>query len=215
MKRWRSFFGFFFHLIVNDILKQTNKYAHRFACHNLFDANRHLLLKRCGWCASPKPLLLTQIHICYSPAGRSVSRPLVHFFPIRTDLGWWMKFLFLPLNLMKSFPKELEWFTAVTISRSSINWTILLRLGTFSPKGNFRHRFSRPKSNSPQVVSLLQVILGQFCLKSSCPRSNSPQVVSLIKRICKKRNESIQRESNIVLLFYCSLCLHRSRTMLK
>ena len=88
MKRWHSFLGFFFHLIVNDILKQTNKYARRFARHNLFDANRHLLLKRYGWYASPKPLLLTQIHICYSPAGRSVSRPLVHFFPIRTDLDF-------------------------------------------------------------------------------------------------------------------------------
>ena len=153
MKRWRSFF----HLIVNDILKQTNKYARRFARHNLFDANRHLLLKRCGWCASPKPLLLTQIHICYSPAGRSVSRPLVHFFPIRTDLGWWMKFLFLPLNLMESFP-----FRAVTTSRSFINWTILRRLGTYSPKGNFRHRFSRPKSNSPQVVSPCKSFLGSF-----------------------------------------------------
>ena len=174
-----QFFRFFFHLIVNDILKQTNKYARRFARHNLFDANRHLLLKRYGWYASPKPLLLTQIHICYSPAGRSVSRPLAHFFSIRTDLGWWMKFLFLPLNLMKSFPKELEWFTAVTISRSSINWTILLRLGTFSPKGNFRHRFSRPKSNSSRLASHSWAVLPQVVM---------PQVKFTSGRLAYQKN---------------------------
>ena len=177
--------------------------------------------------ASPKPLLLTQIHICYSPAGRSVSWPLAHFFPIRTDLGWWIKFLFLPLNLTKSFPKELEWFRAVTTSRSFINWTIFGRLRTFSPKGNFRHGLSRPRSNSPQVVSPCKSFSPQvkFALGSSRPKgsfasSHHAQVKFTsgrlaYQRICKQRNGSMQRESNIVLLFYCSLCLQRSRTMLK
>ena len=129
--------------------------------------------------ASPKPLLLTQIHICYSPAGRSVSWPLAHFFPIQTDLSWWIKFLFLPLNLTKSFPKELEWFRAVTTSRSFINWTIFGRLRTFSPKGNFRHGLSRPRSNSPQVVSpcksfshLVKFAVGSSRLKGSFASSH-------------------------------------------
>ena len=97
--------------------------------------------------ASPKPLLLTQIHICYSPAGRSVSWPLAHFFPIRTDLSWW---------------------------RSFINWTIFGRLRTFSPKGNFRHRLSRPRSNSPQVVSPCKSFshLVKFALGSSRPKGS-------------------------------------------
>ena len=71
--------------------------------------------------------VLHVIHICYSPAGRSVLgetvhevlstardrrpravlRPRAHFLPIRTDLDRWRTFLFFFLRRFKSFRKIL------------------------------------------------------------------------------------------------------------
>ena len=53
-----------------------------------------------------------QIHICYSPAERSVLgetvlRPRAQFLPIRTDLSRWITFLFFFLLRLKSFRKIL------------------------------------------------------------------------------------------------------------
>ena len=93
------------------------------------------------------------INICYSPAGRSLSRKtvlevveyrprwysrqIVQFFPERTDLNWWIIYIYIYIfffifffNLRKFFLKEPEWFKAVTTARSSINWTIFERVKT-------------------------------------------------------------------------------------
>ena len=50
------------------------------------------------------------------------SRQRTQLFPTRTVLGWWITFLFFPLNFTESFPNEPEWFRAVITARSSINY---------------------------------------------------------------------------------------------
>ena len=55
--------------------------------------------------------------INYSPAGKSLLAKTVlktegTVFPIRTDLGWWITFLFFSSNFKKFSLREPEWFTA-------------------------------------------------------------------------------------------------------
>ena len=84
---------------------------------------------------------ITKWQICYSRAGRSVlgklcprswippeaaglgrySRQRAQFFPIRTDLGWWITFLFFSTTQRKACERP-EHFRAVMMARFATNW---------------------------------------------------------------------------------------------
>ena len=90
--------------------------------------------------------VLHVIHICYSPAGRSVLgetvhevlstardrrpravlRPRAHFLPVRTDLDRWRTFLFFFLRRFKSFRKILLQPTTYVCWRRA-RWFLLFK----------------------------------------------------------------------------------------
>ena len=95
-----------------------------------------------------------RMYICYSPTERSVlgktvpevldqcSRQRALYFLIRTDLSWWITFLFFfSGNLQKCLQKETEWLRAVIRARSSINKTFFQQVGSIENRGNANWRF--------------------------------------------------------------------------
>ena len=57
-------------------------------------------------------------------AGRGrYSRQRAQFFPIRTDLSWWITFLFFSTTQQKAYERS-EHFRAVIMVRFATNWTI-------------------------------------------------------------------------------------------
>ena len=94
-----------------------------------------------------------RMSICYSPTGRSVlgktvsevleqcARQRARYFLIRTDLSWWITFLFFfSGNLQKCLQKETEWLRAVIKARSSINKTFFQQVGGIENRGNANWR---------------------------------------------------------------------------
>ena len=96
-----------------------------------------------------------RMSICYSPTGRSVlgktvpevleqcARQRARYFLIRTDLSWWITFLFFSGNLQKCLQKETEWLRAVIKARSSINKTFFQQVGSIENRGDANWRLHR------------------------------------------------------------------------
>ena len=96
-----------------------------------------------------------RMYICYSPTGRSVlgktvpevleqcARQRARYFLIRTDLSWWITFLFFSGNIQKCLQKETEWLRTVIKARSSINKTFFQQVGSIENRGDANWRLHR------------------------------------------------------------------------